>query len=114
MKRIILMASACLMLAGCIGTAHINGESEDGTEAFTGVAFSDRDGGGSLEVSTSKGRNCRGGFVYASRRNGEGTFTCTNGESGKFAFAVIGQRGSGTATIGDTRFNFVFGRMQLQ
>ena len=81
----------------------------DGGETFTGTATGYTDGGGNLTITSNKGMSCSGAFVYVTRRNGSGTFTCTNGQSGAFDFVSTGTRGTGTGRIGSRPFTFVFG-----
>lgn len=109
MKRAIAPVLAAALLSGCGMTLPLRGQTETGGETFTGKATGYADGGGTLELTSSKGRNCSGTFVYVTSRNGEGTFTCSNGQSGSFSFVSTGTRGTGTGAIGGERFTFTFG-----
>ena len=100
---------AALALGGCSMTLAVQGTSESGDEQFMGSATGYMDGGGNLEISSSKGLKCSGTFVYVTRRQGQGTFTCSNGQSGPFEFVSTGTRGTGTGRIGNKRFTFTFG-----
>lgn len=90
-------------------TLPLRGQTETGSETFTGQATGYSDGGGTLTLVSSKGRSCSGNFVYVTGRKGEGTFTCTNGQSGSFSFVSTGTRGTGTGKIGNEPFTFTFG-----
>lgn len=109
MKKILGPLIFALMLSGCAMTLPLSGQTENGDETFTGKATGYMDGGGNLELSSSKGMKCNGTFVYVTSRNGEGTFTCSNGQSGSFTFVSTGTRGTGKGTIGSRRFTFTFG-----
>lgn len=110
MTRTLLLASAvALLLPACSSTLPVTGQMMDGSESFTGSATGYLDGGGTVELVTNKGVKCSGSFVYVTRRNGSGTFTCANGESGPFSFVSTGQRGTGTGTIGGRPVTFTFG-----
>lgn len=90
-------------------TLPVKGQMGNGKEIFTGKATGYLDGAGTLEITSNKGRKCKGNFVYVSNRHGEGTFTCSNGQSGPFRFVSTGIRGSGSGTIGGKTFTFTFG-----
>lgn len=108
--RKVLEASALgFVLSGCSMTLPLQGQTVTGDETFTGKATGYLDGGGTLELVSSKGKHCTGTFVYVSHRDGAGTFTCTNGQSGSFDFVSTGTRGTGTGKIGDRPFTFTFG-----
>lgn len=109
MRPIPAMLFAALALGGCSMTLAVQGSSESGDEQFTGSATGYADGGGTLEIASSKGLKCSGTFVYVTRCQGQGTFTCTNGQSGPFEFVSTGTRGTGTGHIGNRRFTFTFG-----
>ena len=103
-----LVASA-LVLVGCSLTLPVRGQLESGTETFTGEATGYLDGAGDLRIVSSEGTVCTGNFVYVTRRNGEGVFTCDDGRSGPFTFVSTGQRGTGTGRLGNETFTFTFG-----
>lgn len=107
--RIVVPVVASLFLAGCSMTLAVQGVSETGDETFTGSATGYMDGGGNLEIVSTKGLKCSGTFVYVTRREGKGTFLCTNGQSGPFEFVSTGTRGTGTGHIGNRKFTFTFG-----
>jgi hypothetical protein len=98
-----------LALGGCSMTLPVTGSLEDGSETFTGSATGYMDGGGTLTLISNKGLSCTGTFVYVTRRDGKGTFNCTNGQSGPFEFVSTGTRGTGTGRIGSRPFTFSFG-----
>lgn len=100
---------ALLGMSACSMTLPVQGATEDGAETFKGSATGYMDGGGTLQLTSSKGRVCSGRFVYVTRRNGEGTFTCNDGKSGPFEFVSTGTSGTGTGRIGGERFTFTFG-----
>ena len=109
MKKTLAAILLMLTASGCAMTLPLRGQTESGDETFTGKATGYMDGGGTLQLTSSKGLNCNGNFVYVTNRNGEGTFTCSNGQSGAFSFVSTGTRGTGTGTIGSRRFTFTFG-----
>ena len=109
MKSLILSVATLTLLSGCAMTLPVTGQSTDGSETFTGKATGYVDGGGTLELASNRGLNCKGTFVYETQRNGSGTFICTNGQSGPFQFVSTGTRGTGTGTIGSKTFTFTFG-----
>lgn len=98
-----------LVLSGCSMTLPVSGQMQSGDESFTGTATGYSDGGGNLRIVSSRGRTCDGNFVYVTGRNGEGVFTCSDGQSGPFTFVSTGTRGTGTGTIGGKPFTFTFG-----
>lgn len=104
--------TACALVAltsGCAMTLAVKGQSATGGETFSGTATGYMDGAGTLTITSNKGRKCTGDFVYVTRREGSGTFTCNDGSSGPFNFVSTGTRGTGTGTIGGTPFTFTFG-----
>ncbi len=109
MKAILTSMLAALVLSGCSMTLAVQGQASDGSETFTGTATGYADGGGNLEITSSRGRRCTGTFVYVTARNGQGTFTCSDGSSGPFEFVSTGTRGTGTGVIGGRPFTFTFG-----
>lgn len=109
MKSTFALGAACIALSACSLTLPVKGQTESGSETFSGQATGYADGGGTLTLVSSKGRSCSGNFVYVTGRNGEGIFTCTNGQSGSFKFVSTGSRGAGTGNIGGEPFTFTFG-----
>lgn len=107
--RLTIAIALSLSLAGCSMTLPVRGTSETGDETFTGTATGYMDGSGSLQVTSSRGTQCAGDFVYVTRRQGQGVFTCSDGRSGPFEFVSTGTRGTGTAMLGGRRFTFTFG-----
>lgn len=89
-------------------TLDVLGETEDGGEKFFGTATGNSDGAGTLRISSDKGLNCVGRFVYVTRREGKGTFNCDSGQSGPFEFVSTGARGTGTGRIGKRLITFRF------
>ena len=90
-------------------TLPVMGQAADGSETFIGKATGYADGGGTLEITSNRGRSCRGNFVYITSREGSGTFTCNDRQSGSFNFVSTGTRGTGIGTIGGQPFTFTFG-----
>ncbi len=109
MKRLLMIVALSAALSSCAMTLPVKGQSESGEELFSGKATGGIDGSGTLNITSTKGRSCQGSFVYTTQRRGEGTFTCTNGQSGAFSFVSTGTKGTGTGTIGGTKFTFTFG-----
>lgn len=109
MKRLFVPALCAIILSGCGMTLPLKGQSESGDETFTGKATGYIDGAGTLELTSNKGLKCKGTFVYVTHRNGEGTFTCSTGQSGSFSFVSTGTRGTGTGSVGNRKFTFTFG-----
>ncbi|WP_424179749.1 hypothetical protein [Yoonia sp. TsM2_T14_4] len=107
--RIFVGISLFFSVAACSMTLPVNGRMSDGSEIFTGSATGYMDGGGTLTINSNKGRSCSGNFVYVTGRNGEGVFTCDDGQSGPFKFVSTGTRGAGTGEIGGNSFTFTFG-----
>ncbi len=98
-----------LLLSACSLTLPVVGQLADGSETFTGTATGGLDGAGVLSITSSGGRTCTGSFVYVTERTGEGTFQCSDGQSGPFSFVTTGTRGTGTGTIGGKTMTFTFG-----
>jgi len=90
-------------------TLPVQGLVQDSDETFSGTATGYLDGGGDLEIVSSKGTVCEGDFVYVTRRQGEGVFHCDDGRSGPFEFVSTGSRGTGHGTLGGENFTFTFG-----
>lgn len=112
MKRsMILAVLACWMVAGCSMTLPVRGQIQGSDEVFTGTATGRMDGGGELTIVSNRGATCQGAFVYTTRRNGEGVFTCDDGRTGPFQFVSTGTRGTGYGDLGGQRFTFTFGKM---
>jgi hypothetical protein len=109
MRGFWFLTTLVLPLAACSLTLPVRGQTEAGDETFIGTATGEMDGGGVLEITTSRGTTCRGSFVYVSSRHGRGTFQCSDGRSGPFEFVSTGVRGSGTGRLGGRLFTFTFG-----
>jgi hypothetical protein len=107
--RLITLLAVVPLLAGCSLTLPVQGQAVTGDEVFEGSATGYMDGGGTLEITSNRGRVCSGDFVYVTSRRGEGTFVCNDGSSGDFSFVSTGTRGTGTGTLGGRRFTFTFG-----
>ena len=107
MKGLIVALASSVALSGCAMTLPVRGQAADGSEKFTGSATGYADGGGTLTITSSRGRSCTGDFVYVTGREGSGTFVCSDGNSGPFTFVSTGTRGTGT--IGGKPFTFSFG-----
>jgi hypothetical protein len=108
MKTICIVLAA-LALCACERALSIQGSMEDGSETFTGNAVSYVDGGATIAITGSKGLSCTGLLVYKTKREGRGTFNCSNGQSGPFEFVSTGNVGTGTGHIGARSFTFTFG-----
>lgn len=107
--RAVLGASLVAVgLSACSMTLPVTGHVEGTGEAFTGEATGYSDGGGTLQIASVK-TSCKGSFVYTTRRQGKGTFTCADGRSGPFEFVSTGTRGTGTGDFNGQRFIFTFG-----
>lgn len=107
--RVLFGVSLVAVVGACSMTLPVSGRMSDGSEIFTGSATGDMDGGGTIAINSNKGRSCSGNFVYVTGRNGEGVFTCDDGQSGPFKFVSTGTRGAGTGEIGGNSFTFTFG-----
>lgn len=112
MKRNVILAMVvCCMAAGCSMTLPVRGQIQGSDEVFTGTATGRMDGGGELTIVSNRGATCQGAFVYTTRRNGEGVFSCDDGRTGPFQFVSTGKRGTGYGDLGGQRFTFTFGKM---
>ncbi|MCD9087348.1 hypothetical protein [Stenotrophomonas sp. SY1] len=100
-----------LLLSACSMTLPVRGQIQGSDEQFTGTATGRMDGGGELSIVSNKGATCKGTFVYAERRKGEGVFTCDDGRTGPFQFVSTGTRGTGYGDLGGQRFTFTFGKI---
>ena len=111
-KALLLVASigVAALTTSCSMTLPVRGNVMNSSETFTGTATGYMDGGGNLTIVTSKGATCKGNFVYVSRRDGEGVFTCDDGRTGPFSFVSTGTRGTGKGDLGGERFIFTFGK----
>lgn len=111
MNRLALAATlpAALLLSGCSMTLPVRGNVIATGETFLGTATGFLDGAGTLTIRSSKGAVCEGRFVYVTRREGEGTATCSDGRAGPFRFVSTGTRGTGTGGFGRDRVVFTFG-----
>ncbi|MBU2568501.1 MAG: hypothetical protein KJ725_00440 [Gammaproteobacteria bacterium] len=107
---VIALTTASLLLAGCSMTLPVRGQVQKSDETFTGIATGYLDGGGNLAIVSNKGATCKGNFVYVSRRDGEGVFTCDDCRTGPFHFVSTGTRGTGYGDLGGQRFTFTFGK----
>jgi len=96
-------------LAGCSLTLPVTGQLQNSSETFEGSATGHLDRSGELTVTTSKGVQCNGTFVYVDARTGKGTFRCGDGRSGPFEFVSTGQHGTGQGDLGGEHFTFTFG-----
>lgn len=110
MKLIIAAVIATLCLVGCSVTLPVRGQVQNSEETFTGTATGGMSGSGSLTIVSNKGAACKGEFVYAERRRGEGIFTCNDGRTGPFQFVSSGMQGAGYGELGGQRFTFSFGK----
>jgi hypothetical protein len=90
-------------------TLPVKGRFESGAVTFSGTATGYLDGSGVIKLAATNGLTVEGSFVYTSRREGEGTFTASDGRSGSFRFVSTGRRGTGTGNLGDDNVTFTFG-----
>jgi hypothetical protein len=90
-------------------TLPVRGQVQNSAETFTGTATGHLNGGGNLQMVSSKGAVCNGNFVYVTHRQGEGVFNCDDGRSGPFAFVSTGTSGTGHGTLDNQKFIFTFG-----
>ena len=102
-------AAAALALMGGSITLPVHGATVRGDETFAGTATARSGGTGTIALSSSHGLRCRGTFAYAIGRGGTGTFRCSNGQGGPFAFVSTGTHGKGSGTVGRRKFRFTFG-----
>ncbi len=105
----VFLLSFLICLCGCSMTLPVKGRFESGNVTFIGTATGYLDGSGTLSMTSNNGLKIEGNFVYVTRRNGEGTFTCSDGRSGSFQFVSTGKRGTGTGHLGNDRVTFTFG-----
>ncbi|QPN27287.1 hypothetical protein I5770_01120 [Brucella sp. BO2] len=96
-KKVAAIAVISPFVASCAMTLPVRGQMTNGSETFTGKATGYADGGGTLEITSNRGRKC------------SGTFTCSDGTSGPFQFVSTGTRGTGTGTLSGKAFTFTFG-----
>lgn len=107
--QFVFLTLVSIFLSGCSMTLPVRGQIQNSAETFSGTATGYMDGGGNMKLVSSKGAVCTGNFVYVSRRNGEGVFSCDDGRSGPFQFVSTGSRGTGYGDLGGQRFTFTFG-----
>jgi hypothetical protein len=107
--RILIAAALSAALGGCSMTLPVQGNVVATGEAFSGTATGYADGAGDLVIVTTGGVRCTGAFVYVTRREGSGTFTCSDGRSGPFNFVSTGTRGTGTGSLSGQPVTFTFG-----
>lgn len=91
-------------------TLPVKGQVQESEETFSGTATGYSDGSGVLKIVSSLGAVCTGNFVYVTRREGSGVFTCDDKRSGPFEFVSTGTRGTGRGNLGGQRFIFTFGQ----
>jgi hypothetical protein len=100
-----------VLLASCAASAPVVGQMQKSTETFRGaISGSGYVGGsGELTLSSSRSAECRGRFTYTSRRRGEGVLNCSDGRTGPFHVAAVGEAGNGYGDLNGQRFTFTFG-----
>lgn len=108
MRILVVAAAVPLLLTACSMTLPVQGMVQGSGETFAGTATGEMDGAGTLTIRSAK-TTCTGAFVYVTRRQGSGTFSCADGRSGPFEFASTGTRGTGTGDLGGQKFTFTFG-----
>jgi hypothetical protein len=106
--RLLLLLTA-LLFSACSMTVPVKGRFESGAVTFTGEATGYMDGSGVIKLTATNGLTVEGSFVYVNSREGEGTFTASDGRSGAFSFVSTGRRGTGTGSLGEDRVTFTFG-----
>ena len=114
MKRFSVLSSlifSLLLFVGCSMTLPVKGRFESGSVTFSGSATGGRDGSGTITLAASNGLTIIGPFVYVTSREGEGTFTASDGRSGSFKFVSTGRRGTGTGNLGADKVTFAFGTL---
>jgi hypothetical protein len=107
--RLVSTSLISITCAGCTMTLPVRGQVQSTQETFNGTATGHLDGGGNLQMVSSKGAVCKGNFVYVNHRQGEGVFNCDDGRSGPFTFVSAGTAGTGYGTLDSQRFIFTFG-----
>jgi hypothetical protein len=110
LPRLALIVTTASLLGACSITLPVRGQVQNSAETFTGTATGGMSGGGTLTLVSSKGTTCRGNFVYAEQRRGNGVFNCDDGRSGPFQFVSTGRSGNGYGDLGSERFTFTFGK----
>jgi hypothetical protein len=103
-----LLLVALLPASGCMRLP-VKGQFESGAVTFSGTATGYLDGSGVIKLTATNGLTVDGHFVYTSSREGEGTFTASDGRSGVFRFVSTGRRGTGTGNLGNDKVTFAFG-----
>ena len=106
---ILLLILGCIGFTSCSMTLPVSGRFEDGSQTLTGTATGYLAGDGKISLVTSKGLTIEGDFVYVTARQGEGTFTASDGRSGSFSFVSTGTKGTGTGYLGKDKVIFTFG-----
>ena len=106
----LVAAGLTLVGAACSVTGTVDGTMEDGSETFQGTVTGYMDRSGILQVSSNRGAQCKGTWLFVTDRLGRGTFRCEDGRSGPFEFVSTGSHGTGTGRLADKRFTFTFTR----
>lgn len=107
--RLSISIASAALLSACSLTLPVQGVVQGTKETFTGTATGGVDGSGTLTITSNTGVTCKGNFVYVNQREGRGTFTCTDGNTGPFDFVSTGTRGTGQGDLGGRKFTFTFG-----
>ena len=108
MTRILAVIS-CIFLVACTyyQTVPVSGKIEKTNERFVGTATASSTGQGNLSITTDEGVTCQGNYnapIYYSPMEGvssRGSFTCSDGRTGNFAFSGSNHQGSGFGTLSD-------------
>jgi hypothetical protein len=108
-RRAIVVVISLMLLSACSMTLPVKGRFESGDVTFSGSATGHLDGSGTITLSASNGLTVKGDFVYVTAREGEGTFTASDGRSGSFKFVSTGRKGTGTGNLGSDKVTFTFG-----
>lgn len=108
-QRIAIITACTMSIMSCSLTLPVRGQSQNGSETFSGSATGYLSGSGVLTLESSTGAVCSGSFVYITSRQGEGIFNCDDGRSGPFDFVSTGSRGTGKGVINGIPITFSFG-----
>ena len=81
-------------------TLPVRGQVQNSPETFTGTATGHLNGGGNVQMVSSKGAVSNVNVVYVTHMQGEGVFNCDDGRSGPFAFVSTGNFWDGARHVG--------------
>jgi hypothetical protein len=113
MKRLWPLVATAFCVAGCSATYPIRGVVDKTNERFLGsTTVSAAEENGTITIVTDKDATCTGAYprVFSSTVSGRGTFTCSDGRTGMFAFAGQARYGNGFGKFSDGhKFTFTYG-----